>query len=81
MRAIVVDRWLSGVRDLTVTEAWPVPAVDDDSVLVRIEVVGANFFDLLLVTGKYQFKPAFPFIPGAEVRAGVHGPRPSNPFP
>ena len=67
MRAVIVDKWLGGVRELTVTET-PTPAYDEDTVLVQIEVVGANFFDILLVTGKYQFKPPFPFIPGAEVR-------------
>ena len=68
MKAVVVDKWLKGVQELRVVD-WPVPEIDDDSVLVRIEIVGANFFDILLVTGKYQFKPSFPFIPGAEVNS------------
>ena len=70
MRALVVkDRWLNNVDELSVSTI-PVPKVDAGNVLVRIEAVGVNFFDTLLVTGKYQFKPAFPFIPGSEF-AGV----------
>src|SRR5579863_9782779 len=39
---------------------------------VRIanRAVALNFFDILQIQGKYQVKPPFPFIPGAEV-AGV----------
>lgn len=70
MRALVVqDRWLKDLSELTVTMV-PVPSVGPDSVLVRIEATGVNFIDTLLVTGKYQFKPPFPFIPGSEF-AGV----------
>jgi NADPH2:quinone reductase len=38
--------------------------------LVRVKAVALNFFDTLLVAGKYQHKPPFPFSPGAEF-AGV----------
>ena len=38
--------------------------------MLDVEAAGCNFFDILLVQGKYQMKPPFPFIPGAEV-AGV----------
>jgi NADPH:quinone reductase len=37
---------------------------------VRIEAAALNFFDLLIIAGKYQYKPEFPFSPGAEF-AGV----------
>ena len=39
-------------------------------VRVRIHAAGINFFDLLQIRGGYQYKPPFPFIPGAE-GAGV----------
>jgi NADPH2:quinone reductase len=35
-----------------------------------VRAAGCNFFDILMVQGKYQVKPAFPFVPGAEI-AGV----------
>jgi len=42
----------------------------DGAVRVAVHAAGVNFADLLLIAGQYQEKPAFPFIPGAEV-AGV----------
>jgi NADPH:quinone reductase len=38
--------------------------------LIRVKAVALNFFDTLLIAGKYQHKPPFPFSPGAEF-AGV----------
>jgi NADPH2:quinone reductase len=35
-----------------------------------VEAAALNFFDLLIIAGKYQYKPAFPFSPGAEF-AGI----------
>jgi NADPH:quinone reductase len=39
-------------------------------VVIRVKACGVNFFDGLIVQGKYQMRPAPPFSPGAEV-AGV----------
>jgi NADPH:quinone reductase len=39
-------------------------------VVVGVKASGVNFPDTLIVQGKYQFKPPFPFSPGGEV-AGV----------
>jgi len=39
-------------------------------VRVTIRAAGVNFPDILIVEGKYQHKPPFPFIPGSEC-AGV----------
>ena len=65
--------WLTetaaGVDDLRwVEQPMPVPAAGE--VLVRIQAASLNFPDLLIVQGKYQMKPALPFVPGAEF-AGV----------
>jgi NADPH2:quinone reductase len=46
------------------------PEVRPGSVQVDVRAAGCNFFDLLIVRGQYQFKPPFPFVPGAEA-AGV----------
>ncbi len=46
----------------------PVPAAGE--VLIEVKAAGINFPDLLLTSGKYQFKPAPPFIPGGEA-AGI----------
>ncbi|GAA4411212.1 NADPH:quinone oxidoreductase family protein [Nibrella viscosa] len=38
--------------------------------VVEVNACGVNFPDTLIIQGKYQFKPPFPFSPGGEV-AGV----------
>ncbi len=43
----------------------PVPV--DGEVLVRVNAAGLNFFDTLIIEGRYQTKPAFPFSPAAEI--------------
>jgi hypothetical protein len=32
-----------------------------------VKATGLNFFDTLIIAGKYQYKPDHPFSPGAEV--------------
>ena len=39
--------------------------------VVRIAAVALNFFDTLIIAGKYQYKPEFPFSPGAEFAGTV----------
>jgi NADPH2:quinone reductase len=68
MRAIVVDRWMDP-SELTVREA-PEPRLTPNGVLIEVRAAGCNFFDTLIVQGRYQVKPKFPFTPGAEL-AGV----------
>jgi NADPH2:quinone reductase len=68
MRAIVVDHWQEP-KELVAREV-PNPVPRAGEVVLDVEAAGCNFFDILLVQGKYQMKPPFPFVPGAEV-AGV----------
>ena len=42
-----------------------VPEPGPLQVRIRNHVVWLNFFDLLQIQGKYQVRPAFPFVPGA----------------
>ncbi|MGA8653257.1 MAG: NADPH:quinone oxidoreductase family protein [Xanthobacteraceae bacterium] len=58
----------------------PEPKAGPGEAVVRIKAAALNFFDLLLIAGKYQHKPPFPFSPAAEfagvvesVGAGVTG--------
>jgi NADPH:quinone reductase len=69
MRAIVVDHWQEP-KDLTAREV-PDPVPRAGEVVLEVEAAGCNFFDILLVQGKYQQKPQFPFVPGAEVAGTV----------
>jgi NADPH2:quinone reductase len=78
MRAVVVDRWMEPA-ELRVTEA-PEPPLRPGALAIDVRAAGCNFFDILMVQGRYQQKPPFPFIPGAELSGvvtaigeGVHG--------
>jgi Flp pilus assembly protein protease CpaA len=78
MKAILCTRF-GGPDDLELAElADPVPG--DGEVVVAIKAAALNFFDTLIIAGKYQFKPPFPFSPASEfagiiesVAAGVSG--------
>src|SRR6516165_12527361 len=48
----------------------PDPQPGAGEVLVAVKAASLNFFDTLIIAGKYQLKPAFPFSPAAEF-AGV----------
>lgn len=48
----------------------PLPEPQAGEVRIRNHAAALNFFDILLVQGKYQTRPPFPFSPGSEV-AGV----------
>jgi NADPH2:quinone reductase len=47
----------------------PVPAAAE--AVVRVEAAALNFFDTLIIAGKYQTKPAMPFSPAAEFAGTV----------
>ncbi|MGR3715840.1 MAG: NADPH:quinone oxidoreductase family protein [Thermohalobaculum sp.] len=68
MRALVVDDFAPfethGIREL------PDPAPGPGEVVIDTRAMGLNFPDVLMVEGKYQHKPARPFIPGFDA-AGV----------
>lgn len=51
----------------------PDPTPGPDEVLVKVESVGIGYFDAVLVGGKYQEKPALPFIPGREFSGRIVG--------
>ncbi|KAJ1821878.1 hypothetical protein GGH91_001677 [Coemansia sp. RSA 2671] len=70
MRALVINSWLKAPTDLKVEDI-PVPTAKDGELLVRVDSAGVNFFDILMITGKYQLKPPFPFTPGAEFSGTV----------
>lgn len=48
----------------------PDPEPGPSEVVVRVEACALNFFDTLIIRGKYQYKPDLPFSPSAEC-AGV----------
>jgi NADPH:quinone reductase len=68
MRAALCKEW-GGPDKLVVGEAPSLP-MREGAVRIAVHAAGINFADLLLVSGQYQEKPAFPFTPGMEA-AGV----------
>jgi NADPH2:quinone reductase len=68
MKAVLCTRWGSP-DDLELADL-PEPQADRGQVVVRVAAAGLNFFDTLIIAGKYQQKPAFPFSPASEF-AGV----------
>jgi NADPH2:quinone reductase len=48
----------------------PQPTAGPGEAVIGIKAAALNFFDLLIIAGKYQHKPPFPFSPAAEF-AGV----------
>ena len=51
--------------DLTIADL-PDPVAGPGEAVVRVAATALNFFDLLIIAGKYQYKPPCPFSPGAE---------------
>jgi NADPH2:quinone reductase len=68
MKALVCRAY--GPVDSLALEEVPDPKPAQGQVLVNVRACGVNFPDVLIVQGKYQFKPPPPFSPGGEV-AGV----------
>ncbi|HEX8469729.1 MAG TPA: NADPH:quinone oxidoreductase family protein [Brevundimonas sp.] len=68
MRA-VLSKVVGGPESLVVEEVLD-PTPGKGQVIIEVKAVGINFPDTLIIEDKYQFKPARPFSPGAEV-AGV----------
>jgi NADPH2:quinone reductase len=83
MKAILCTR-SCGPDDLELREL-PDPMPGAGEAVVRVRAAALNFFDTLIIAGKYQTKPAFPFSPAAEfagevesVGAGVTAVRPGD---
>ena len=75
MKAIICSRY-GGPDDLELRDL-PAPQAGGGEVVVKVAAAALNFFDTLLIAGKYQLKPDFPFSPAAEFAGTVHavGPR------
>ncbi|MEO1335110.1 MAG: alcohol dehydrogenase catalytic domain-containing protein, partial [Myxococcota bacterium] len=69
MKAIVCKAF-GPPADLTLEDDVPTPEPGASQVRISVHAAGCNYPDFLMVQGLYQFKPPFPFSPGAEV-AGV----------
>ena len=71
MKAIVCEAW--GPPSSLQLRELPSPTPGPTQVLVRTKAAAVNFPDALIVAGKYQFRPEFPFSPGGELSGEIIG--------
>ncbi|RIA47241.1 NADPH:quinone oxidoreductase family protein [Dichotomicrobium thermohalophilum] len=69
MKAIVCHAF--GEPDDLALEDIAEPEPGDGEVLIRVRAAALNFFDTLMIRGKYQHKPEHPFSPGGEVAGEI----------
>ena len=71
MKALICD--ILGLPEaLRIVDA-PDPVAAKGEALVEVSHAALNFFDLLLIAGKYQVKPALPFSPAGEFSGRIAG--------
>lgn len=68
MKAVLCKAF--GPAEDLVLEEVASPTIKKNEILLDVHAAGVNFPDTLIIEGKYQFKPPFPFSPGGEA-AGV----------
>ena len=69
MKALLCTRY--GTPDDLELADIPDPTPAAGEAVVRVEAAALNFFDTLIIAGKYQLKPPMPFSPAAEFAGTV----------
>ncbi len=69
MKAIICDEW--GLPESLKLKEVDSPLIQENEVIIKVYAAGVNFPDVLIIQGKYQYKPSFPFSPGAEVAGEI----------
>ena len=69
MKAVVCEAW--GPPEKLIIKDVESPKVNNFAVKVEVWAAGVNFPDVLIIQGKYQYKPEFPFIPGSEIAGKI----------
>ncbi|SFI18894.1 NADPH2:quinone reductase [Pseudomonas guineae] len=69
MKAVLCKAF--GPAETLVLEEIASPEAKKNEVLLEVHAAGVNFPDTLIIEGKYQFKPPFPFSPGGEASGVV----------
>jgi NADPH2:quinone reductase len=68
MKAIVCNKF--GAPDTLEYQEIDAPSPKEGQLLITVKACSVNFPDTLIIQGKYQFRPEFPFSPGSDV-AGI----------
>jgi NADPH2:quinone reductase len=69
MKAVLCKQY--GPPESLVVEEIPSKPLGKGEVRVALHAAGVNFPDVLIIQGKYQFKPQMPFSPGGEAAGEV----------
>jgi NADPH:quinone reductase len=69
MKAVLCREW-GGPENLQVEETANRP-LQPNEIRIRVHACGINFADTLMIAGKYQVKPQFPFSPGLEAAGEI----------
>lgn len=69
MRAWLVEQKCEP-RDMRFASV-PIPVPGPGESLVRVHTAALNFFDVLMIQGRYQVRPPFPYTPGCEIAGEV----------
>jgi NADPH2:quinone reductase len=69
MRTVVCPE-LGPLDNLVIEEREP-PVAGEGQVVVQVRAAGVNYVDGLMCQGRYQIKPATPFVPGSELAGEV----------
>src|SRR3954453_23257445 len=70
MKAMVCEAF-GGPEVLAMREVPDPPPPGSGEIQVRINARGVQYVDVLMLAGKYQFRPEPPFIPGSEAAGTV----------
>jgi NADPH:quinone reductase len=76
MKAVLCRAW-GEPESLSLAEV-PPPALAAHEARIKVRACGVNFADVLMIAGRYQVKPPFPFTPGLEVAGEVIEIRPAS---
>jgi NADPH2:quinone reductase len=69
MKALLCTHY-GAPEELTLADI-PEPTAGPGEAVVKVKAAALNFFDTLIIAGKYQHKPPFPFSPAAEFAGEV----------
>ena len=68
MRAVVCNAF-EGISALSLVDTVD-PELSEDEIAIDVHAASVSYMDYLMVNGRYQLRPALPYVPGTDA-AGV----------
>ena len=69
MKRMIVNKY--GGPENLILDRVDSPLINDSSVRIKVENIGVNFADTLVIKGRYQERPRPPFAPGLELSGTI----------